>query len=312
MALVSENDPRLLGHPVGTLRLRKNRSHTALFGWQVSFRAVKSLPVEARKEFWFRLQDFNNDVDFARQAAVTKQLEYSHALGKNKNTCRIVNEAGDIEMDLNQGYKITLDAQSFERIYRYVWWVDVHTPTIAYPSTKINGKAILMHRFLLSPLPNQIVDHIDGDTTNYRHSNLRLTTYRGNSSNRVVTSKSGIPGVAAGYSRSKSGIVVTSVVVSWYEAAGKPCHKNFTFQRHGSPIAAVEAAIAWRFEMEEKYDIQSARRMRANTILPTTNDVLQRLLLPYSPRVKRTASVDNDISERPYKKIRLEDQREKQ
>lgn len=45
------------------------------------------------------------------------------------------------------------------------------------------GKNILLHRWIMQPLANMVVDHINGDTMDNRRSNLRICTRSQNSQN---------------------------------------------------------------------------------------------------------------------------------
>lgn len=51
-----------------------------------------------------------------------------------------------------------------------------------------NGKLVRMHRLVMNPSDDEIVDHKNGDTLDNRMENLRITNYSGNSRNTKKTS----------------------------------------------------------------------------------------------------------------------------
>lgn len=63
---------------------------------------------------------------------------------------------------------------------------------------KYLSKGILMHRIIMDAPPNMCVDHINGDPSDNRCSNLRLCTHAENMRNSKVSknNKSGLKGVS--------------------------------------------------------------------------------------------------------------------
>lgn len=76
---------------------------------------------------------------------------------------------------------IQVDKKSIPSLSKHKWWVNNKGK---YFYTKIRGKIILLHRFLMGAYSNGVVDHIDRNTHNNKLSNLRITTYSVNNSNK--------------------------------------------------------------------------------------------------------------------------------
>lgn len=68
-----------------------------------------------------------------------------------------------------------------------------------------NTNPILIHRFLMNPKDNEVVDHINGDITDNRRKNLRVVTQQQNLINKAILSNntSEIAGVSWDKSRNK-------------------------------------------------------------------------------------------------------------
>lgn len=78
-------------------------------------------------------------------------------------------------------------------------WLDGYRWSLShgYPSTRIDGKSVLLHRLLLKAPNEKDVDHIDGNPFNSKKDNLRLCTRAQNNYNRKVPKdhKTGYKGV---------------------------------------------------------------------------------------------------------------------
>lgn len=87
-------------------------------------------------------------------------------------------------------YKI--DIEDYEAVKRHKWC----TANNGYAKTsKFNGETLL-HRIIMNPMIGQQVDHINGDITDNRRSNLRLCNNSLNQSNRKGYCNIGVKGVS--------------------------------------------------------------------------------------------------------------------
>ena len=94
---------------------------------------------------------------------------------------------------LSRGYAAQVDDIDFERFGHLTWSADVQIATRDYEKvyayrTPWTGKGnprkkVYLHRAIVSPPSDRIVDHRDGDSLNCRRPNLRLATYRQNAQN---------------------------------------------------------------------------------------------------------------------------------
>lgn len=84
---------------------------------------------------------------------------------------------------LGNGLVILIDDADFEKVAVHKWWVLKKRHT-NYAYTMINGKAILLHRFILNPSTNTVVDHYpDHNGLNCQRSNMRLCSVADNNHN---------------------------------------------------------------------------------------------------------------------------------
>ena len=101
---------------------------------------------------------------------------------------------GDITtVKTSKGNAFIVDTSDLEAVQRYSWCFG----KTGYLVANIRGKVVKLHRYLLQPLPGQIVDHINGDPSDNRRCNLRICTPRENSRNSRAAwnNKTGIVGV---------------------------------------------------------------------------------------------------------------------
>jgi len=86
------------------------------------------------------------------------------------------------EIGLTRGFVAFVDDEDYEKVNRHSWCAiqggGYRKKTYAQSNIKVNGiwKRVLMHRFILNPLPDQLIDHEDGNGLNCVKSNLRIAT----------------------------------------------------------------------------------------------------------------------------------------
>lgn len=113
----------------------------------------------------------------------------------------IATENGDIvEIRDSKGRKFTVDKTIYERKIKNSdkYWFVVNMHGINYVASTYYKKNIYLHRYILEPEDDYIVDHIDGEGTNNLLSNLRVVKQKENTWNRATPSNntSGVKGVS--------------------------------------------------------------------------------------------------------------------
>jgi hypothetical protein len=84
-----------------------------------------------------------------------------------------------------------IDAEDVCRVGTHRWRRSAN----GYAETKINGKRVFLHRFLMNPPDESEIDHIDGDKLNNRKANLRVVTQLQNAQNKPTSGATGHRGV---------------------------------------------------------------------------------------------------------------------
>jgi hypothetical protein len=78
----------------------------------------------------------------------------------------------------SNGKQFIFDKQDLDSVKVHNWCLRK-----GYANTRIKGKTFSLHRLILNPPNDMEVDHINGDTTNNKRSNLRICTHKENSRN---------------------------------------------------------------------------------------------------------------------------------
>lgn len=84
-------------------------------------------------------------------------------------------------ISLTQGKFALVDVEDYEMVSQWKWYYrkDGYAARGAYP-----GKTILMHRVIINPPEDMKVDHINGECSDNRKSNLRICSNTENIRNR--------------------------------------------------------------------------------------------------------------------------------
>ncbi len=106
-----------------------------------------------------------------------------------------------VEIPLTQGKWAIIDACDAEKVLQHKWYAhkDYHTYYALTNIRKEDGTPTILrlHRLILKPHPQTMVDHINGNGLDNRRCNLRLATNRQNLQNSRIplTNTSGFKGV---------------------------------------------------------------------------------------------------------------------
>lgn len=94
-----------------------------------------------------------------------------------------------VEINITGGLKVLVDIEDYEKLSKYSWHrtrahnKDKCGNTLYYSSAKIDGKIVLMHRFIMGAKSEQIIDHINKNSLDNRKANLRFVTHSENCHN---------------------------------------------------------------------------------------------------------------------------------
>ena len=97
---------------------------------------------------------------------------------------------------LTKGQVAIVDEADFERLSQRKWCaLHIKKSGVFYAASRIDGKFVLMHRYLTEAPKGMLVDHANRNTLDNRRSNLRVCSKGQNNANKGVLSKHGFKGV---------------------------------------------------------------------------------------------------------------------
>ena len=118
-----------------------------------------------------------------------------------------------------------------------------------YISVEINEESYLIHRIVWvlmngSLSTSDVVDHIDGNSTNNRVSNLRITDHSGNSHNRIIDiPESGYRNIRSVHNKG----IISTFIVRWTTLDNpKRLCKSFSCSKFGNADNALKEAYLFR------------------------------------------------------------------
>jgi len=95
---------------------------------------------------------------------------------------------------LTQGYVAIVSKLDYKKLKKHKWAITRSAGVNRklgepYACTKIEGKKVYMHRFIMGGPKGLIVDHINRQTLDNRRENLRIVTHSENMKNRESWAK---------------------------------------------------------------------------------------------------------------------------
>ena len=142
-----------------------------------------------------------------------------------------------------QYYTFIISKVDYYRVKNHVWSLKHHGVN-NYVYTNIKNRKVYLHRFIVNPPSDKVIDHINGNGLDNRRSNLRVVTQHINSRNRTK--------IATNNSTGKNGVSLENNNGSMYYRAqfvdmtGNCKAKVFKADLYGENVAqqlAIEARI---------------------------------------------------------------------
>lgn len=163
---------------------------------------------------------------------------------------------GKMTIYTRNGEAIQIDEEDHEKIRGSVWYID----NTGYPrrggGTTMKGTPRLLHRIVMDAKAGEILDHINGDRTDCRKSNLRLANAVQNARNRRKVNKDNFTSRFKGVTRRK----LKDGTFRWLARV-----KNRGVERYiGLYNTEEEAAQAYNLHAAEVFD----KFVRLNIIEP--------------------------------------------
>lgn len=112
-------------------------------------------------------------------SAITREISRKYNKYETQGDTVIVFDA--------KGDSFLISIEDLEKIKPYYWctYKKNKESTNKYVYALIDGKKTMLHRFLMNPKSNELIDHINRNTLDYRRNNLRIASISENSHNSI-------------------------------------------------------------------------------------------------------------------------------
>lgn len=172
-----------------------------------------------------------------RSPAAVREWLVKHNL--NERIVRPIRIEGDIAyVPLTQSKEAIIDAADAERVGRFNWSVIKANAHNHYATGTVDGKSVVLHRFIIDPDPDLFVDHINHNGLDCRRANLRQVNASLNAFNARRYRDTGLP---KGIYRCKGGYfaMLRSVVCKTVEDAVAVRRAHYEAQ-HGAEFIETD------------------------------------------------------------------------
>jgi hypothetical protein len=89
----------------------------------------------------------------------------------------------ELDLTLTPGMHAFVDDDQYEDLKKFAWRA-VKLRNTHYASRRSGDDTIFMHRTIMSPPADMVIDHINGNGLDNRRENLRVVTVKENCQNR--------------------------------------------------------------------------------------------------------------------------------
>jgi len=127
-----------------------------------------------------KINNVEKPVDFVEPDRNRKQREIKKIIKPTIQKPIVRNKEGIAIIFTSKNEEILVNDDKYYDLIQYSWYLNNY----GYPVASINKKSILMHRYLLNPAKDKIIDHINHNRQDSRIENLRISDPCLNSHNK--------------------------------------------------------------------------------------------------------------------------------
>lgn len=122
--------------------------------------------------------------------------EKNHAQ-KNTKSNQWIEEKDCVVGITCKGEKFYIDKEDYEKVKNYCWRIDKNSGYVIANSRNGSNKVIFIHRIIMDPKDEELIDHKNWNKADNRKSNLRIATKSENNINikRKINNSTGYTGV---------------------------------------------------------------------------------------------------------------------